>query len=509
MTSNRADGVAVDFAANVDGSRPSPSVAGPQLPPVSLHGYDVLAIIEDGGSSTVYRGCRTGAHGFRRDVAIKVLHPHLRRRPDAVKRFYREARLGARLRHPHVVPVLDLGPSTDAPFMVMEWIEGVDLARLARFRRPSWPVIGRVLADALLGLHAVHELADVDGGPPLGLVHRDFSPANLLVGVDGLTRLTDLGISRPPTERITTTGIVQGTVPYLSPEQCRGEALDRRSDVWSAGAVAVELLGGMPLIQASLSPAAAVARIASGDYPSIREIAPHLPSALADAVDRALDPDPTARWATADAFRRAMVAGFEREESLASSEEVAATVKTALALSRPSSASVPIPSPTMLIGPSERFEVDNEAHRVRAWSVTTAAVLVALGAAWGTVQWVVDRSPSPTRAAHPRLEGDAASASTAVRRPVATVPSVSDRLRRPRASDRGDRPPAASPAPRPSRAPDAPPASPRGPSNAGPPKRTPPPKKNPPPAPQNAQTAATRPSAPPLAPNPYAHPKQD
>src|SRR5262249_8326034 len=155
--------------------------------------------------------------------------------------------LAVRVRHPNVVPVLDVAEDPLGIYLVMEYIDGDSLDGLRRSgyaqNRPMpLRVAMRILVDALHGLHAAHELRD-DDGKPFELVHRDFSPHNVLVGTDGIARLADFGIARPKSRQGTTqVGTVKGKIEYMAPEQARGLALDRRCDIWAAGIVAWEVL---------------------------------------------------------------------------------------------------------------------------------------------------------------------------------------------------------------------------------------------------------------------------
>ena len=198
--------------------------------------------------ATVYLARLSGVGGFQRFVAIKRLHPHLAREPEFIEMFLDEARLAARIHHPNVVPILEVGASEEGYYLVMEYVEGDTLARLlARSaqtgRAPARPVGLRVIIDMLAGLHAAHELKD-DDGKPLGIVHRDVSPQNVLVGVDGSSRLTDFGVARATSKLSTTrTGQLKGKLAYMAPEQARGaKDIDRRADVFAAGVVLWEVL---------------------------------------------------------------------------------------------------------------------------------------------------------------------------------------------------------------------------------------------------------------------------
>src|SRR5262245_12877114 len=179
------------------GSPPNVVTSGaprPAEPSGTLGAYTILTRLASGGMATVFAGTKLGMAGFERLVAIKCCHPHLSRDDEFITMFLDEARLAARIHHPNVVATLDVG-STEFLYLVMEYVEGDSLSgllRRARERQTTVPpeVTIRVLIDTLAGLHAAHELRGADG-QALNLVHRDVSPQNVLVGVDGISRITD------------------------------------------------------------------------------------------------------------------------------------------------------------------------------------------------------------------------------------------------------------------------------------------------------------------------------
>ena len=146
------------------------------------------------------------------------------------------------MQHPMIVPVMDVGQSEDGFYLVMDYVDGASLSEVMKQCNPLPRGIAlRILSDVLQGLHAAHTAKD-EKGRDLGIVHRDFSPQNILVGTDGRSRLTDFGIARATTRaEYTRTGLVKGKVAYMSPEQAEGKALDARTDVWAAGVVAWEM----------------------------------------------------------------------------------------------------------------------------------------------------------------------------------------------------------------------------------------------------------------------------
>jgi eukaryotic-like serine/threonine-protein kinase len=270
--------------------------------------YELLLPIAAGGMATVFLARHHGAGGFRREVALKLLHPHLRLEPHVVEELLEEARLAALLRHPNVVPVLDARDDPEAAYLVMDYVEGDTVAGLIEraekedYRLPE-PVNLRILSDVLEGLEAAHQLRGPNGRC-LGLVHRDVSPQNILVGVDGIARLTDFGIAKASSRlALTRTGLVKGKVGYMAPEQARGQPLDQRCDVWAAGVVAWELFAGRRLFGSDNDIATAV-RLLEQRPPRLRSVRADVPAEVDDAVAFALVPEADLRCPTAGEFLR-------------------------------------------------------------------------------------------------------------------------------------------------------------------------------------------------------------
>src|SRR6185369_608614 len=188
-------------------------------------------------------------------VAVKRLHPHLASEEEFIEMFLDEARLAAGIHHPHVVPLLEVGESDSGYYLVMEYIEGDTLARLmaralARAQPIPRPVLVRIILDALAGLHAAHELLDADGNP-VQLVHRDVSPQNVLVGVDGSSRITDFGVAHAASRlQNTRADRLKGKIAYMSPEQAHAGDVDRRADVFAMGIILWEVLAARRLFKA-------------------------------------------------------------------------------------------------------------------------------------------------------------------------------------------------------------------------------------------------------------------
>jgi serine/threonine-protein kinase len=291
--------------------------------PQRLGRYELLLPIASGGVATVHLAYSSGAAGFERNVAIKLTHPHLGDSPEFFTALVDEARLAGGIHHPNVVSVLDVGLAPRGVFIVMDYVEGDSLAVIQqvlkhRGERMPLPVALRILDHVAAGLHAAHELVD-DAGRSLGVVHRDVTPHNILVGTDGISRLTDFGVAKAQS-RLTKTspGMIKGKVAYMSPEQAQGRPVDRTCDVWALGVVAWELLTGTRLYDGINDP---VLMLKVGREPPMRarHVQADLPRELDEVVARALSMSPANRYPTAEAFAQALSeaardAGLQRAE---------------------------------------------------------------------------------------------------------------------------------------------------------------------------------------------------
>jgi serine/threonine-protein kinase len=205
--------------------------------------------------ATVYLGRIVGEGGFERLVALKLMHPHIANDPDFVGMFLDEARLAARIRHPNVVGTIDIQKTSDSLFIVMEYVDGPTLQEIRKHLKTKNEQIPlgvtiRIFLDILNGLQEAHELED-DDGHMLNLVHRDVSPHNILIGTDGVAKLTDFGVAKAEA-RISSTrgGQLKGKIAYMPPEQILTEPVSRRADVYSAGVCLWEALVGKRLFRA-------------------------------------------------------------------------------------------------------------------------------------------------------------------------------------------------------------------------------------------------------------------
>lgn len=303
-------------------------IAGSTRPEILLGGRYVLAdVLASGGMATVHIGRLLGEGGFSRTVAIKRLHPQFVHDAEFVAMFLDEARLVARIRHPNVVPTLDVVSLENEIFLVMELVIGESLARLLRVakkRKTPVPlnIASGMMMGALQGLHAAHEAKD-EQGAPLNIVHRDVTPHNILIGTDGIPRIIDFGVAKAIGQmHLTREGQIKGKVAYMSPEQLRAKPLDRRADVYAAGVVLWETLTGRKLFQAE-DDVSSVVMALDGVKVTPSSINPALPKELDEVVMRALAPDPAQRYATA----REMALDLERVAPCASAYTIGAWVE--------------------------------------------------------------------------------------------------------------------------------------------------------------------------------------
>ena len=282
--------------------------------------YELIEPIGAGGMAIVWRARDTR---LRRTVAIKILRPQFAEDPEFVRRFESEAHHAGSLAHPNVATVYDTGADADTRFIVMELVDGPTLADVMRRDGVLPPALAvDIAASAARGLAAAHRR---------GLVHRDLKPANLLIGRDGRVRLADFGIARALTSgRLTTVGMVLGSAPYMSPEQTRGEEVTAAGDIFSLGVVLFEMLHGR--LPWPVERAAAVSPEGGpGEWGPIEASDMDLPAGLDAIVARALQIDPTLRYASARAFAEALEVAARHLRDTAQRERVPPQALTGLA----------------------------------------------------------------------------------------------------------------------------------------------------------------------------------
>jgi serine/threonine-protein kinase len=274
----------------------------------------------------VWLGRVRGKHGFERLVAIKTILPEYATEPEFRTMMADEARIASAIEHPNVAHIIDVGEDLGTFYIVLEWVDGDSLYALHRLNDKQKkllpvPIVLRTMADACRGLHAAHELADREGHP-LGVVHRDVSPHNVLVSATtGVAKLIDFGVAKAQ-GRLggnTTAGVIKGKVRFMAPEQALGGEVDRRADVWSVGATLQYLLTGT-YPYASNNDLEVLMALTQGTAPAPLPSTVH--PKIAEVVARALVPDATKRYPTALALSRAIESAMAAANCRASTADV-------------------------------------------------------------------------------------------------------------------------------------------------------------------------------------------
>ncbi len=365
---------------------------------------------EGGGASLLHGGGEPSSGPFsgrlERLIVVKRILPHLAEEQAFVNMFMTEARIVARIRHPNVVQIYELGESGGLPFIAMEYVPGSSLKQLvssgrrAEVRLPTGVAL-HLISQACAGAHAAHELSDGQG-KPYGLVHRDISPHNLMVDEHGHVKLLDFGIAKADGMDQTRTGLLKGKISYMAPEQCRQEPLDRRADVFALGIVAWELLAGRKPFSGN-SELATMQAIVTGDVPDLRKERPDVPEAVVQVIERALSVKKEDRPRSADAFREELRDAVRGTVDMPDGDAAARLVRTLLgarhdrrqqsiesAMERTLvslSGVIPAPaSPTSQAEVSRTHNtVSNEASITANHAVRTAGVFASVGAFLGVL----------------------------------------------------------------------------------------------------------------------------
>jgi len=291
-------------------SETSPSRRGrsPSIIPVTPFGkYTLVARLGRGGMAEVFLGFASGPAGFRKPLVIKRILADLQSDDRLVDMFFDEARLAARLHHPHVVQTYEVGRIDGVHFLAMEYLEGQPLHRILRrcsHRKTNMPaaIAARIAVDALDGLQYAHDLKDFDG-TPLGVVHRDISPQNVFVTYDGVVKVLDFGIAKSLTQVVQTrTGAIKGKYAYMAPEQAKGTDVDPRADVWAMGVVLFESVTGQRLFKGETDLATLQASL-KAPIPRLADVMPGASPLLGRVIERALTRDLDRRYASAEAMK--------------------------------------------------------------------------------------------------------------------------------------------------------------------------------------------------------------
>ena len=356
-------------------------------PASTLGRYEILTPIARGGMASVWAARLMGTRGFQKLVAVKTMLPDVSDDPDFEQMFLDEARVAARIRHPNVAEILDLGEQDDVLYLVMEWVDGENLSVVLKAARAlggmPLPIILRIASQACAGLHAAHELRD-DNGTLVDLIHRDVSPANVLVSTAGFVKLVDFGVAKSKGRMHVTRagGMVKGKTPYLSPEQLGGLPLDRRSDIFSFGALLYVMATGLHPFRGETE-GKTVENIALKNPVPLRTINAALPVEFEKLVLKALEKDPKNRFSSAAELQRALdqiglslgdpanesdVAEFVRKAIGETQAKRAADIKSAIASLdgiNSSSGDIPRSEAARLYEAGKRARADGEAESLR------------------------------------------------------------------------------------------------------------------------------------------------
>ncbi len=290
--------------------------------------YQLLAKIATGGMAEIWLARQTGIGGFEKIVVVKRILPHLSTEEAFVEMFLDEAVIAAQLNHPNVVQIYDLGQAGDDYFIAMEYLEGESLGHLvtegAKGGNPITPhMAAGILAQVCDGLHYAHTFED-DSGNPLNIVHRDVSPHNIIVLFTGMAKVVDFGIAKAATKmHQTQVGTLKGKLAYMAPEQCMGQNVDARSDIFALGVVLWELLTRRRLFKRDAEPAI-IRAIMDEPVPTVRSVRESVPEGLAAVADQALRKEPEGRFQSAGAMGAALRAALQMEGQTIGPQKIAA-----------------------------------------------------------------------------------------------------------------------------------------------------------------------------------------
>jgi serine/threonine-protein kinase len=273
--------------------------------------YQLVSLAGEGGMASVYKAVVRGAAGFQRAVAVKHIKPEFRALKNYIDMFIEEARVGSELAHPNIVQVHDFCSESGSYYLIMEWVEGIDLGALIKVYRDNvlgvpWPLAVTIAIGTLRGLGAAHDRVAPDG-TPAPVIHRDVSPHNVLLGLNGAIKLSDFGLARARDRAasLTAPGTVKGKLSYLAPEVTFGKPNTVQSDLFGVGSVLWETLTGDRLFDGK-NDIEIFKKIRACQIPSIQTRRKDVPAPLAAVLEVALSADPANRYATADEFAHAL-----------------------------------------------------------------------------------------------------------------------------------------------------------------------------------------------------------
>jgi serine/threonine-protein kinase len=295
--------------------------------------YELVAPLGEGGMASVYRGLTHGAAGFTCKVAIKRVLPNLAEDAAFVAMFVEEARVASELQHPNIVQVHDFDRDAEGRyFIVMEWIDGIDLfGWIGSFKGEAtpWHEVAAIAVEMLRGLGAAHERVDAQG-KPAPVIHRDVSPQNVLLSVQGIVKIADFGLARAA-DRATMTapGTIKGKLGYMAPELVKRAPASPKSDLYSVGIVLWEALTGMRLFGGS-DAYEQIKKILANQVPPLRDARPDVPLPLAEIVHTALSFDPADRFERAEEMQRALASLLKNHTEPTDDRALARSIRDAM-----------------------------------------------------------------------------------------------------------------------------------------------------------------------------------
>ncbi len=381
----------------VEDEVPEVGKPSPELEPIARLGrYELLGRMAVGGMAEIFLARERARAGGSRQVAVKVMRPHLSDDAELGAMFVNEGRVALRLNHPNICHVYEFGLERGRCFIAMEHVHGVTLRDVARRlavrgeRMPIAVVVG-VVARVAEALHAAHQAKDA-AGRPLAVVHRDVSPHNVMIGFDGVVKLLDFGVARARTGNAERTDTIKGKFGYLAPEQCVGAPVDARTDVFALGVCLWEALTGRRLYRRTTDYESLQA-IVHVDAPDPSTLVPDLPARLSAITLRALSRDPERRFASAAEMQDAL------EQYLVDERERVGTTRIQRYVHHlfDDRASAPPeldrrPDVVAWIGADQ-----SPPRRAASWAVVAAALIAAISIAW--IAWPEQPDPAPAVAA--------------------------------------------------------------------------------------------------------------
>lgn len=271
--------------------------------PETLGNYKILRKIGSGGMADVYLASFVAASGFEKRVALKVMKSEFASNQEFVQSFIEEAKLAALMDHQNIVPVKELGNMKGVHFIVMDYMNArtlLDLFKRATAEHDiSPPLAAHIVSCVCAGIHYAHVQSDLEG-QPLRLIHRDLSPQNVLISMEGVVKITDFGVAKAMTNLIKThPGVVKGKINYMSPEQIAGLELDQRSDIFSIGILLYEMVCRQPAFDGD-GQIIVMQKIKTADYKRPKSVDPEIPDEYASVIEKSMSQDPKDRYQTAE-----------------------------------------------------------------------------------------------------------------------------------------------------------------------------------------------------------------